>query len=57
MKRKRMSDEKRKQLQRFVRDVSQLDEQSLLQLQFAANVLLAREKMVMSSDSEQTILE
>lgn len=57
MGREQMSDEKRKRLQHFIRDVSQLDEQSLLQLQFAANVLLAREKMVMNSDNEQTILK
>ena len=55
MEREQMSDEKRKRLQRFIREVSQLDEQSLLHLQFAANVLLAREKMVMSSENEQTI--
>ena len=41
-----MSDEQRNQLKSFMNDVSQLDEQSFIQIQFAASVLLARERQI-----------
>ena len=42
----RMSEERKRQITQFVETAAQLDEQSLLQLQFTANVLLARERQV-----------
>lgn len=46
MAKERMSEEQKNQLTHFIETASQLDEQSLLQLQFTANVLLAREKQI-----------
>lgn len=52
-----MSDEQRNQLKSFMNDVSQLDEQSFVQIQFATSVLLARERQVALSKENSTAYE
>ena len=52
-----MSDEQRNQLKSFMNDISQLDEQSFIQIQFATSVLLARERQVTLSRENTLVCE
>ena len=50
-----MSDEQRNELKSLMNDISQLDEQSFIQIQFAASVLLARERQVTLSKEKAVV--
>lgn len=52
-----MSDEQRNQLRSFMSDILQLDEQSFNQIQFAASVLLARERQISLSKEKSLMRE
>lgn len=51
-----MSEEKQKQLKLLIKDLVQLDMQSLSQMQFIATILLARDRQVKCSSEKSSIL-